>query len=62
MELSGPIGKEQVLATAPSDASVIADSLGEPKRFAELFVPDEWAAYPERGMAGARVSEMIGQR
>jgi RNA polymerase sigma-70 factor (ECF subfamily) len=37
MELSGPIGKEQVMTPAPSDASVIASSLAEPDRFAEIF-------------------------
>ena len=37
MELSGLIGKEQVMTHAPSDASVIAASLAEPDRFAEIF-------------------------
>jgi RNA polymerase sigma factor (sigma-70 family) len=37
MELSGPIGRKQVMAPARSDASVIAASLAEPERFAEIF-------------------------
>jgi RNA polymerase sigma factor (sigma-70 family) len=37
MELSGPIGKEDAMAHARSDAAVIADSLAEPDRFAEIF-------------------------
>jgi RNA polymerase sigma-70 factor (ECF subfamily) len=37
MELSAPIGKEQVMAHAPTDASVIASSLTEPERFAAIF-------------------------
>jgi RNA polymerase sigma factor (sigma-70 family) len=37
MELSGPIGREQFMTPAPSDASVIATSLAEPDRFAEIF-------------------------
>ena len=37
MELSGPIGRQQVMVSARSDASVIAASLAEPDRFAEIF-------------------------
>jgi RNA polymerase sigma factor (sigma-70 family) len=37
MELSGPIGREQPMAHAPSDASLIAASLAEPERFADVF-------------------------
>jgi len=37
MELFGPVGREQVMTHAPSDASVIAASLAEPDRFAEIF-------------------------
>jgi RNA polymerase sigma factor (sigma-70 family) len=37
MELSVPIGREQAMTHAPSDASVIAISLAEPDRFAEIF-------------------------
>jgi RNA polymerase sigma-70 factor (ECF subfamily) len=37
MELSGLIGKERVMTPAVSDASVIASSLAEPDRFAEIF-------------------------
>ena len=37
MELSRPIGREQVMAHAPSDASLIANSLPDPERFAEIF-------------------------
>jgi RNA polymerase sigma-70 factor (ECF subfamily) len=37
MELSAPIGREQVMASHPSDGSVIAASLVEPERFAEIF-------------------------
>jgi RNA polymerase sigma factor (sigma-70 family) len=37
MELSGPSGKEDAMTHARSDASVIAASLAEPERFAEIF-------------------------
>ena len=37
MELSGPIGREQAMTAAPSAGSVIATSLAEPDRFAEIF-------------------------
>jgi RNA polymerase sigma factor (sigma-70 family) len=37
MELSGPIGKEQVMTPALSDGSVIAISVDRPDRFAEIF-------------------------
>jgi RNA polymerase sigma-70 factor (ECF subfamily) len=37
MELSGPIGREQSMTSAHSDASVIAASLAAPHRFAEIF-------------------------
>lgn len=37
MELSGPIGRKQVMAPLPSDASVIAASLADPDRFGEIF-------------------------
>jgi RNA polymerase sigma factor (sigma-70 family) len=37
VELFTPIGKDQVMTPTPSDASVIASSLAEPERFAEIF-------------------------
>jgi RNA polymerase sigma-70 factor (ECF subfamily) len=37
MELSGRIGKDEVMTHAPNDASVIVTSLTEPERFAEIF-------------------------
>ena len=37
MELSDPTGRQHVMVSARSDASVIAASLAEPDRFAEIF-------------------------
>jgi RNA polymerase sigma factor (sigma-70 family) len=37
VELFKPTGRKQVMTPTPSDASVIASSLAEPDRFAEIF-------------------------
>jgi RNA polymerase sigma-70 factor (ECF subfamily) len=63
MELSGPIGKEQVMRPAPSDGSVIAISLDEPERFGEIF-DRHFAAvfrFAERRIGREQASEVAAE-